>query len=470
MNGASVRKSLQRILGARTNTLWIGFAGLLSLMVFIAVDSGRMLRSVAATSLTLRRESRDRDALLDLLRSDIYHSGTIVRDYLLETEDAGAAIQKTELESVRARIDDTLQRYEQTFPASERSAFDLYAHDLHSHIDSYWQSLAPALQWSSAARRSLGEQYLLNVILPRRAEIVQLARQVTLLNERDLDTGEDRLQALQAHFRQRVTIISVVALLLGGILAVVVIHRVQRLERQSETRFQEVVEARRALRKLSDRLVTAQEEERRNLSRELHDEIGQSMSAMLVDLGRLEAAPPDGAKLRERLASTRRMAETCVGMVRNMALLLRPSMLDDLGLIPALRWQAREVTRRTGLPVKMVADDIADGLLDSHRTCLYRFVQEALNNCARHSRATQVRVVVREDTDGLSVSVQDNGIGFDPRQEKGMGLLGMEERVERLNGAFRIESQPGHGTLISMHFPSASRPPVREMESARWTV
>jgi hypothetical protein len=112
MSGASVRNSLQRILGARTNTLWIGFAGLLSLMVFIAVDSGRMLRSVAATSLTLRRESRDRDALLDLLRSDIYHSGTIVRDYLLQTQDAGAAVQKTELESVRARIDDTLQRYE----------------------------------------------------------------------------------------------------------------------------------------------------------------------------------------------------------------------------------------------------------------------------------------------------------------------------------------------------------------------
>jgi signal transduction histidine kinase len=322
------------------------------------------------------------------------------------------------------------------------------------------------LQWSSVARRNLGDEYLHNVILPRRAEIVQLAKQVTLLNERDLDTGEDRLQALQAHFRQRVTIISVVALFLGGILAFVVIHRVQRLERQAETRFQEVVEARRALRKLSDRLVTAQEEERRNLSRELHDEIGQAMSAMLVDLGRLEAAPPDGAKLRERLASTRRMAETCVGMVRNMALLLRPSMLDDLGLIPALRWQAREVTRRTGLPVKMVADDVADGLPDSHRTCLYRFVQEALNNCAKHSRATQVRVVVREDTDGLSVSVQDNGVGFDPRQEKGMGLLGMEERVERLNGVFRIESQPGHGTLISMHFSATGRQPVSQVETA----
>src|SRR6185436_7266138 len=98
-------------------------------------------------------------------------------------------------------------------------------------------------------------------------------------------------------------------------------------------------------------------------------------------------------------------SEASVGMVRNMALLLRPSMLDDLGLVPALRWQAREVTRRTGLKVKIVADEIAEDLLDSHRTCVYRVVQEALNNCAKHARATQIRVVVRQDREGLSASV-----------------------------------------------------------------
>jgi signal transduction histidine kinase len=461
-NKIPVRNGVQKMLAARTHTVWIGFVGLLGLMVLIAVDSGRMLRSVAATSATLRQESRDRDALLDQLRSDIYQSGTIVRDYLLETEDAGADLQKSDLESVRARIDDTLRRYEQTFPQSERAAF----RDLQAHVDSYWQSLAPALQWSSASRRSSGSDYLHNVILPRRAEIVELADQVTARNERDLDDGEDRLQALQAHFRQRVTIISVVALILGGILASIIIHRMRHLERQAEARYREVEEARRELRKLSDRLVTAQEEERRNLSRELHDEIGQSMSAMLLDLTRLASAPPESAVLRERLAATRRTAETCVGMVRNMALLLRPSMLDDLGLIPALRWQAREVARRTGLPVKVVADDIADNLQDPQRTCLYRFVQEGLNNCAKHSRATQVRVVVREEADGISVSVQDNGIGFNPRQEKGMGLLGMEERVERLGGQFFVESQAGHGTLLSMHFATGNHDPVSQMGTA----
>ena len=109
----------------------------------------------------------------------------------------------------------------------------------------------------------------------------------------------------------------------------------------------------------------------------------------------------------------------------------------------------------------MVADEIADDLLDSHRTCIYRVVQEALNNCAKHSRATQARVVVRQDRDGLSASVQDDGVGFDPSQEKGMGMLGMEERVERLGGRFNVESQPGHGAVLSIRFPMRRRRMIR---------
>jgi signal transduction histidine kinase len=431
-------------------------------MAAIAVDSGRLLRNVALTSAALRRDTRDRDALLDQLRSDIYHSGTVARDYLLELDNLRAETHKAELERLNTRINVTLFAYGQRVPESEKTAFN----GLRDDVYAYWQSLAPSLQWNAAARRDRGESFLRDVVIPRRTELVELARRATALNELDLDAGEARLQAVQSHFRQRVTVISVIAIVLGGILAGVTIRRVQRLEREAEARYKEVEEARRELRKLSDRLVSAQEEERRNLSRELHDEIGQAMSAMLVELGRLDAAPADSAIRRERLSSVRRMAEASVGMVRNMALLLRPSMLDDLGLVPALKWQAREVSRRTGLKVKMVADEIADDMLDSHRTCVYRVVQEALNNCAKHSQATEIRVVVSQHQDGLSVSVQDDGIGFDPRQEKGMGLLGMEERVERLGGLLCIESQPGHGTVLSIHFPIADGRPVSEKEIA----
>ena len=147
------------------------------------------------------------------------------------------------------------------------------------------------------------------------------------------------------------------------------------------------------------------------------------------------------------------MLEGCVSGVRDMALLLRPSMLDDLGLVAALNWQARELTRRTEFDVRMVTEELEDDLPDSHKTCVYRVVQEALNNCAKHSHATQVRVFVRRDSEALSVTVQDDGVGFDSTQERGIGLLGMQERVARLGGLFSIQSSAGRGTILSVRVP-----------------
>ena len=143
--------------------------------------------------------------------------------------------------------------------------------------------------------------------------------------------------------------ISISALALGSILAIVVVRHAQRLGIEAETRFKELSAAREDLRRLSDRLFKVQEEERRSLSRELHDDLGQSMSAILIELGNLESALARADVHWDGLASVRRMAEENVAKVRNMALLLRPAMLDELGLVPALRWHAREVARRTAL-------------------------------------------------------------------------------------------------------------------------
>jgi signal transduction histidine kinase len=97
----------------------------------------------------------------------------------------------------------------------------------------------------------------------------------------------------------------------------------------------------------------------------------------------------------------------------------------------------------------MIADELSDNLSDSYRTCIYRVVQEALNNCVKHSHATDVRVVIHRESDGLWVSIQDNGVGFDPSSDKGLGLLGMAERVSHLGGRFHIQSQRGQGTILS---------------------
>jgi signal transduction histidine kinase len=149
------------------------------------------------------------------------------------------------------------------------------------------------------------------------------------------------------------------------------------------------------------------------------------------------------------------MAEKTVNQVRDLALLLRPSMLDDFGLVPALKWQAREMAKRTGLHVTVQADDSVDGLPDDHQTCIYRLVQEALNNSSRHASARNVEVRVARDGARVKFSVRDDGAGFDPRLVRGLGLLGMEERVGRLGGQVRVDSQPGRGTMVTAELPVA---------------
>jgi signal transduction histidine kinase len=418
-------------------------------MCAMAIDSGLSLSGVAETSAKLRKASRQRDELLDQLRNDIYHSSTVLRDYLLENDPARGAHQKDELEHIRFRLTSILVDYGKNAPVDEHDAVAALA----SHVNTYWEFLRPALDWNTSVRLARGESFLREVVIPRRAEVVDFVNQIAALNERDFDAGEVKFEELQSRFRDRITWMCITAMVFGFVLAWVVMRRVIHLERETAVRYAEVEEARHNLRRLSERLVNAQEEERRTIARELHDEIGQAMSATLVELGRLEATPSDSAAHRERLASVRGMLEGCVSSVRDMALLLRPSMLDDLGLVAALKWQAREVTRRTRLDVRMATEEIVDDLPDSHKTCVYRVVQEALNNCAKHSHAKQVRVFVRRDGDGLTVTVQDDGVGFDFTRERGMGLLGMEERVTRLNGLFSIQSSSGHGTILAIRVP-----------------
>jgi signal transduction histidine kinase len=128
-------------------------------------------------------------------------------------------------------------------------------------------------------------------------------------------------------------------------------------------------------------------------------------------------------------------------------------MLDDLGLIPALEWQAREVARRSGMKVVVKAENVADTLPDEMRTCIYRVVQEALSNVSRHSSAKSAVVTVRQDQDSLVLSVEDDGSGFDPEKTRGLGMLGMEERVRQLGGHLEVSSATGKGTVLRVTLP-----------------
>jgi signal transduction histidine kinase len=285
--------------------------------------------------------------------------------------------------------------------------------------------------------------------------MLQIADGIAVINERGLNRAEEQLGISAENLRRSLIATFGIACLGGTLLAMLIIASTLKLERELERRFEEAARAQVEQQQLSARLVRAQEEERRNIARELHDEIGQSLSGILMASGNSEA-PVGGAELRERLRAIGDIAEKTLNQVRDLALLLRPSMLDDFGLLPALNWQARETTKRTGLHVSIDADPACDDLPEEHTTCIYRVIQEAIQNASRHAQARSVLVTVRRGNGSVRFSVQDDGCGFDPTYTRGLGILGMEERVRRLGGSLKVDSQPGRGATISAELPVAA--------------
>ena len=259
-----------------------------------------------------------------------------------------------------------------------------------------------------------------------------------------------------AQFRRRLLMVATIAFSFGLILTATTIMYAGGLEKSVEEKYHESLQAQSELKELSKRLVNAEERERRAISRELHDEVGQSLSALLVDVEHLIENSSEKGIFWQGLQNIKILAEKCVNEVRNMALLLRPSMLDDLGLVAALEWQAREVSKRTGMLVDTVEENVSDNLPEEYRTCVYRIVQEALNNCSKHAYAKNVRVVVRQEPNHLRVSIEDDGKGFDPSCVRGLGIIGMNERVSQLGGVLKFDSHPARGTCLRVDLPLAS--------------
>jgi|SRR5579863_5311713 len=456
---AASQGGLAKLLMSSRAVLWVGFGSLIALMVLIAYSASHALERIEFTNSEIRSGYLQRDDLLNRLRAALYRSGIDLRDYLLHPDPQPAERRRAEIFVSHQEMNTAIQQYRRGLPAEEAPAVD----ELQRDVNDYFAMVAPVLTWDAETRRAQGNDFLRSQVFPRNQQMLRLAERMRQLDIRQLGTGVNRVAAVFADFRRELVLVAVLTILFGAGLALFTIVRVQALESESEHRYRQVEQAHEELHRLSARLVSAQEEERRNLSRELHDEVGQSMSALLVELGSLDSMlPPGEVKLHDQLLRVKRLAETNVGVVRNMALLLRPSMLDDLGLVPALKWQAREVARRTNMKVRVDAEDVPDELGDEYRTCIYRVVQEALHNATRHSQATHARVTVRQEEKQIRVTIQDDGHGFQPRLEKGMGILGMEERVRHLGGAFQIESEPGKGATISISLPFQQRHDPRQ--------
>jgi signal transduction histidine kinase len=433
--------------------LSVGFGGLLLLMGVLGVSGITFLSRIDRQHETTRLEFVARTRLIESLRSSVYLSGTHIRDFLVESGGAGGSTKESAYLAAKSQAREALGGYRLKLEPQEAARFLT----LEQGIDSYFRTLDQVLEWPSPERRKRAEAFTQSSVLPMRTSTLDLLDQVEQLNRRWLESKGRATSDLLTLFRKRLLWLVALMLGLGSLLAGVSLWRMLELEKESGARFAEITRAKQELSNLSARVLETQENERRRIARELHDEVGQSLWAMGLEIDNLAAAVKSGDNERalRRLEGLREISNNSVRVVRNMSLLLRPSMLDDLGLVPALEWLAREVSRTSGLHVEVTEEQVPDLLPEEHKTCVFRVVQEALRNTCRHAGARNTRILVQAGSGELRLSVQDDGCGFDPARKKGLGLLGMEERAGHLGGICAIDSKPGCGTIIRLQLPLA---------------
>ena len=237
-----------------------------------------------------------------------------------------------------------------------------------------------------------------------------------------------------------------------------VYERVRAIGQENERILGDLIAGERRFRKLAKAVWQVQEDERRRLARELHDGIGQTLAALKNQLERL-ARKSEGASAAAELRDAVDLAAGALDDTRELSRLLRPPVLDDLGLPAALSWLGRTVGHRFGLEVDVDAEEVAERPHTELETVLFRIAQEALTNAARHAEASRVTIRLRRTEGGLDLSVVDDGDGFDlgtlarADDRTGVGLRGMRDRVELFGGRLEIRSRPGGGTTVRAHLP-----------------
>lgn len=432
--------------------LILGFGSLVVLIAISGIGAVRRSRESYARVSELHERFRRTERVLSEVRSDIHVIGLLARDYLLDPSHISAPRYRARLLDVRNSMTKDLQELHVLL--GEENAATLER--LHAELEGYWDAFDPLFEWTPQQKAALAYFFLRKQVLPRRDAALELAQQTRDLAKASLEQQQLQIDAAQNELAVYMSRMAAVMISLGLLIAALTIVRITRLERSSELQLRKTEMAERELRRLSQQLVQAQEDERRSLSRELHDEVGQMLTALRMEFRNLQELRSGGeAEFNQRLDDAKSLSEQALRTVRHLAMGLRPSILDDLGLGPALQWQAREFSRHFGIPVTVQLEGPLAGLPERHRTCLYRVVQEALTNCARHAQARNIRVTVHSDGEILSATVQDDGVGFDASgwRGDGLGLLGMEERVRELDGEITVSSHVGKGAVLAATIP-----------------
>ena len=398
--------------------------------------------------------ARDSD-ILSVIRRNVLMGSIYVRDVLIDPASVARESYRDELRRLRSDIDARLPEADMAARApAERGQWE----SLQTRLNQYWNSLDfvfEPLPLDTMRATSI----LRSEVLPARNDVLRVLDDLKALQRLSQAEHDVEVARLYENGRNRFLWVVAGTLAMGLAVAWFAFWHVSRLEGALHDQRVAETETRRELERLSARLVDAQEEERRTLARELHDEVGQALTAIKMDVGVAARSAVIEPRARAALEEARAIAETTLHSVRDLSQLLHPSMLDDFGLPEALASYLRSFSKRTGIRAQFVHDGLDRRLPADVEVCIYRIVQEALTNVARHSGALSCSVNLRRGNDAVTLIIEDTGRGIAGDADRlgaarrGLGLIGMRERAQALAGRFVIENRREGGARITVLLP-----------------
>ncbi|MBL8231008.1 MAG: MCP four helix bundle domain-containing protein [Bryobacterales bacterium] len=436
-----VRRSSFVLLGA--------FALLIGMMLVFGFAVMSVLERTEHEIEQIQQTTLQRERILKALEADVYTLAVAVRDHIIASTQGRSDVGLKRFQAFRQSAAKEIEDLQKLLGATEVASLRL-------ELERYITLTEAVFEWSSRDKAARAVDYLNEELRPTRVGVLALAGRIGRMNTESLDSKQQEVLGLQRRTRVYLRSGLFAMLLLGLLIVGLTFRRVTALEAQAASQRALVEKHGEELRQLSHRLVLSQEEERRTLSRELHDQVGQLLTALRMELGNLnDLMHTDPMAFRSHLEEAKHLAGESLRSVRHLAMGLRPSLLDDLGLAAALRWQMREFSQRTGVSAEVEFSGDIDGIPEKERTFLFRIVQEAMTNCAKHAHAKSVRVQLARDSQLTMLQVRDDGRGFDtaasPRE--GIGLIGIEERVREIHGRLVVRSEPGRGTSLIVEIP-----------------
>lgn len=439
-----------------------GFGITLGLWLLVGAHVTRQLANAEREAASLSQRYVQAQERLSSVRGQVLVASVLVRDAVLDTTPRPATDYQHDIEAAYRAIDSELSSY---VPVSDSTAEGGRVQRLREAIDTFRRASLHTLTvdrrtWPGNARA------LLQRSQPNREAVIAVSEEIQAINRLTYVAQQEATARAQRGLQRQVWTVLGVALALSVFIGWLALRHAARLERRVFAQSHREASITADLHRLSARLVGAQEEERRRIARELHDDVGQALSAVNVELAVVERRLHRVGVPFDALGAARALVDGALRRTRDVSQLLHPSALEDLGLAAALASLLGDFARRHRARVDFRNGSGPDRFEPAIERAVFRLVQEALTNIARHAHARLVTVSLERGDDELSVSVADDGVGFDtdsPGQgtSRGLGLVGMRERVSHLGGTLVVTSRPGAGTRIEAHIPIGPEPLVQ---------